>query len=283
MFSRLSPRLPARPLRYLPLALLAALTLAGSLHAHDAATADHDQDHVHDSATSDHEHGHDHDHAPTTSDHEHGHDHGHAPTTADHEPDHHPDHPMADQGAGHDHAPATADHEPDHPHDHAREDAGHDPGHAQVPPESTGDHDHAADQGHAHDHGDHGDHGDHRREVPREWLERESPLPPSADNLALGQEAYRRYCAACHGESGRGDGVAAGVAGFVPAPTDLAQHGAGHAAGEYAWLVKAGNPQSAMPRFAGKLGEEETWAVVLYIRHVLAADEEGSEIGGHAH
>ncbi len=186
MSFRLSLRCPSRPLGSLPLALLAALALAGPLHAHDAETADH---------------GHAHDHS------------------------------------------SAADH----------------------------------DQAHGHDHSEHG------REVPREWLERESSLPPSDDDLALGQETYRRYCAACHGEGGRGDGVAADVAGFMPAPTDLARHGTGHAAGEYAWLVKAGNPLSAMPRFAGKLGEAETWAVVLYIRHVLAAGEADDEAGGHAH
>ena len=159
--------------------------------------------------------------------------------------------------------------------------------HAAHAHDDHGDHAHppapASDHGdHAHGHGDHA-HGDHGRQAPQEWLERESPLSPSADTLAFGQQVYQRYCAACHGERGRGDGVAAGVAGFVPVPTDLAQHGAGHAAGEYAWLVKAGNPDSAMPRFAGKLGEEEAWAVVLYIRHVLAADAEGNGAGGHRH
>jgi len=179
----------------------------------------------------------------------------------------------------HAHAPAPASDHGDHG-DHS--DHG-DHAHAPVPASDHGDHAHAPAP--ANDHGDHGDHahGDQRRQTPQEWLERESPLAPNADNLAFGQEVYQRYCAACHGERGRGDGVAAGVAGFVPVPTDLAQHGAGHAAGEYAWLVKAGNPDSAMPRFAGKLGEEEAWAVVLYIRHVLAADAEGNGAGGHRH
>ncbi|AXY41023.1 c-type cytochrome [Halomonas sp. JS92-SW72] len=226
---------PKRSLRHLPLVLLAALALAGPLHAHD----DHG-DHAHAPA---HDHG-NHAHAPA---HDHG-NHAHAPA---------PDNDHGD----HAHAPAPANDHGDHAH-------------APAPANDHGDH--------AHGHGDHA-HGDHGRQAPQEWLERESPLPPSADNLAVGQEAYQRYCAACHGERGRGDGVAAGVAGFVPIPTDLAQHGAGHAAGEYAWLVKAGNPDSAMPRFAGKLGEEETWAVVLYIRHVLAADADGNGTGGHRH
>ncbi|WP_444984915.1 c-type cytochrome [Halomonas mongoliensis] len=210
MSAFVSPKRPLRPLRHLPLILLAALALAGPLHAHDDSK---------ESQASAPHHG----------------AHAHAPA------------PASDHG------------------DHA---------HAPAPANDHGDH--------AHGHGDHA-HGDHGRQAPQEWLDRESPLVPSADNLAFGQQVYQRYCAACHGERGRGDGVAAGVAGFVPVPTDLAQHGAGHAAGEYAWLVKAGNPESAMPRFAGKLGEEETWAVVLYIRHVLAAGEADDEAGGHRH
>ncbi|QTF93872.1 c-type cytochrome [Halomonas sp. BM-2019] len=178
--------------------------------------------------------------------------------------------------------PLPAHDDGDHTHDHGHGDHAHAHDHG----DHAHDHgDHAHDHGdHAHDHGDHAhDHGDHARQAPPEWLERDNPLPPSADNLAFGQETYARYCAVCHGETGRGDGVAAGVAGFVPVPTDLAQHGAAHGAGEYAWLVKEGNPQSAMPRFDGKLGEDAIWAVVLYVRHILAAGDEGHEADGHAH
>jgi mono/diheme cytochrome c family protein len=42
---------------------------------------------------------------------------------------------------------------------------------------------------------------------------RPDPAPPPGESL------YRRYCAACHGGSGRGDGPAAG--GLCPPPPDL--------------------------------------------------------------
>ena len=36
-----------------------------------------------------------------------------------------------------------------------------------------------------------------------------------------GQAAYRRYCSACHGTDGKGDGVVSGL--MTPRPTDLTQ------------------------------------------------------------
>ncbi|WP_305038571.1 c-type cytochrome [Halomonas alkalisoli] len=152
--------------------------------------------------------------------------------------------------------------------------------------------DHAAhgDDGHAHggdDHAAHGDdghgaddhaHGDggHGWKAPQEWAERESPLEPDAETLAQGMQVYQRYCSACHGPSGEGNGLAPAAAYYDPSPTNLALHGAAHAAGEYAWQIKEGNSNSAMPRFQGKLDEDAIWSVVLYIRHTLA-DEHVAE------
>ena len=40
-----------------------------------------------------------------------------------------------------------------------------------------------------------------------------------------GEEIFMKYCAACHGESGRGDGpVAAGLATTVPDLTAISRH-----------------------------------------------------------
>lgn len=41
----------------------------------------------------------------------------------------------------------------------------------------------------------------------------------AADDLQAGEASYRRYCAACHGPTGRGDGVASST--LRPPPTDL--------------------------------------------------------------
>lgn len=44
---------------------------------------------------------------------------------------------------------------------------------------------------------------------------------PAEANVAQGQKLYLRYCSACHGESGRGDGIVSGM--MRPKPTDLTQ------------------------------------------------------------
>ncbi|PMR75544.1 c-type cytochrome [Billgrantia endophytica] len=126
------------------------------------------------------------------------------------------------------------------------------------------------------DHSTHGD-GGHGWKAPQEWAERESPLEPDADTLAWGEQVYQRYCSACHGLGGDGNGPAA-IAGLDPSPTNLALHGAGHRVGEYAWLVREGSPATAMPGFKETLGDDDVWSVVLYIRHELAKDD-----GGQAH
>lgn len=41
----------------------------------------------------------------------------------------------------------------------------------------------------------------------------------AADSRAPARTAYLRYCSACHGESGKGDGVVSGA--MTPRPTDL--------------------------------------------------------------
>jgi len=52
-------------------------------------------------------------------------------------------------------------------------------------------------------------------------LARASSVAGAAEAGPPGKAMYRKYCAACHGETGKGDGV---VSGFMqPKPTDLTQ------------------------------------------------------------
>ncbi|MCG6657454.1 c-type cytochrome [Halomonas campisalis] len=259
-------------------------------HAHgDDGHAHGDDGHAH--GDSDHAHGDD-GHAYGDSDHAQGDDgHAHGDDNHAHGDDGHAhgdgDHAHGDDDHAHgngDHAHGNDDHahgDGDHVHgdgdgDHAHGNDGHahgDDGHAH------GDDGHAhGDDGHAHGDDDHA-HGDggHGWQAPQEWVERVNPLEPDAETLAYGQQVYQRYCSACHGLEGAGDGPAAAIAGFDPSPTNLVLHGAAHGAGEYAWLIKEGGHTSAMPRYLDKLDDEAVWSVVHYIRHELAGDH-----GDHA-
>jgi mono/diheme cytochrome c family protein len=45
--------------------------------------------------------------------------------------------------------------------------------------------------------------------------------PPAGDNLAQGHALYQRYCSACHGPGGKGDGIVSGL--MRPQPANLTQ------------------------------------------------------------
>ncbi|WP_111412626.1 c-type cytochrome [Billgrantia lactosivorans] len=193
-------------------------------------------------------------------------------------------------------AKAPAGHEAAHPADHEH-DIGHDTGqparteHEQVPTQDEHDagnraadapspgQSHSAEEGHAsHDGGASG-----ARVVPPAWASRDNPLPLDPATLAAGEQVFQRFCSTCHGPTGRGDGQAPAVATFDPSPANLALHGPGHDAGEYAWVIHEGNAASAMPRFAEKLNEKEIWSVVHYIRHGLAHDQQERDSRAHDH
>lgn len=45
--------------------------------------------------------------------------------------------------------------------------------------------------------------------------------PPAGDAVAQGHKLYLRYCSACHGPDGKGDGIVSGL--MRPQPIDLTQ------------------------------------------------------------
>ena len=58
----------------------------------------------------------------------------------------------------------------------------------------------------------------------------QNPVRADAESTAAGGRAYAKFCANCHGASGRGNGrLATGIAAYGPRPSDLVddvwQHG----------------------------------------------------------
>lgn len=96
-------------------------------------------------------------------------------------------------------------------------------------------------------------------------------VPYQAASIVSGQALYAAHCAACHGESGGGDGPAA--RGLPRPPADLrAGHIEAHTAGDLFWWIGQGIPGSGMPGFAGRLREEERWDLVNFLRALGAAE-----------
>ena len=105
--------------------------------------------------------------------------------------------------------------------------------------------------------------------IPEPYRSMPEPLPGSAAMLKRGAEVFVQNCASCHGSSGLGDGPAGKA--LVPPPANLAwlSHSRMGGSDRYIyWTVAEGGLPlgTAMPAFKGTLSQEDTWAVVAYVR-----------------
>ncbi len=91
-----------------------------------------------------------------------------------------------------------------------------------------------------------------------------NPFPPTADSVAIGEPIYFAACAACHGDSGLGDGPA-GV-GLPKEPADLIVHVPLHSDTILYEFIRDGIVEAGMPVQEGSLSEEEMWHLVNYLR-----------------
>lgn len=93
--------------------------------------------------------------------------------------------------------------------------------------------------------------------------------PTQIPNLKTGKDVYQQKCAACHGNTGRGDGPLArgGKAPMNPPPTDFTDPmyvaGASPFRAYNALLV--GMPDSAMGGFDDILDDHELWSVAFFL------------------
>ena len=92
------------------------------------------------------------------------------------------------------------------------------------------------------------------------------PIPSRPPSLARGAIVFHEQCAACHGETGRGDGPKAKTLQGPPAANlaDPAIMG-GTSLLEIFRKTAIGVPGTAMPEFADDLSEDDRWAVAAYV------------------
>jgi len=93
------------------------------------------------------------------------------------------------------------------------------------------------------------------------------PIPARPPSLDRGAVVFRERCAACHGESGRGDGPKARTLKGPP-PANLTDRAV---MGNKSLLdifrrIAIGTPGTAMPEFAEDLPAEDRWAVAAYVQ-----------------
>ncbi len=92
------------------------------------------------------------------------------------------------------------------------------------------------------------------------------PVPTRPPSLARGAAVYQVQCAACHGETGHGDGPKAkNLTG--PPPTSLADPKvmAGISTVDMYRKILLGVAGTAMPQFEEALSDEDRWAVTAYV------------------
>ena len=89
------------------------------------------------------------------------------------------------------------------------------------------------------------------------------PVPIDFALLARGRQRYGIYCAPCHGQVGRGDGMIV-RRGYRPPPSFHIDRLRAQPAGYYFDVITAGF--GAMPDYAAQVTVPDRWAIVAYVR-----------------
>lgn len=103
--------------------------------------------------------------------------------------------------------------------------------------------------------------------VPKAYQGLSNPLSPDGRMVSEGKVLYQANCAACHGDTGAGDGPAA--AGMSPPPANLQWLASRPMAsdGYLMWAISEGGAElgTAMPAFKNSLSENQRWKVIRYL------------------
>ena len=100
-------------------------------------------------------------------------------------------------------------------------------------------------------------------EAPKEADNIKNPLAGDDEAASKGKKLYSTMCAICHGNKGKGDGMAG--MNLKPRPTNLALVSVqGQTDGAIYWKITEGRPP--MASYKQVLKEEQRWQLVNYIR-----------------
>lgn len=99
--------------------------------------------------------------------------------------------------------------------------------------------------------------------VPANFKSMKNPVAVSDASTKAGQTLYAKTCAACHGKTGLGDGPKAKSLKTVATNFTKAES-QNQTDGEHFYKTKTG--RGDMPKYEGKLSDDDIWNVVNYVR-----------------
>ena len=100
-------------------------------------------------------------------------------------------------------------------------------------------------------------------EVPAKFKSMENPEATDAESVKVGRMLYNKNCASCHGKTGLGDGSKA--RGLDTHPGDMSASAyQSQTDGEHFYKSKFG--RNEMPKYEGKVADEDIWHMVNFMR-----------------
>ncbi|MCX6333334.1 MAG: cytochrome c [Bacteroidia bacterium] len=99
--------------------------------------------------------------------------------------------------------------------------------------------------------------------APAEYKTKKNPVAQSDASNKAGMALYTKNCASCHGKTGLGDGVKARALKDFPGDFSAAAF-QNQTDGEHFYKTRAGKGE--MPKYEGKLADEDIWNIVNYMR-----------------
>ena len=99
--------------------------------------------------------------------------------------------------------------------------------------------------------------------VPAQASSTKSPLANNATTIKEGMTVYQSFCSPCHGNKGKGDGVAAAALTIKPADHTSASM-LNETDGSLFYKISEG--RTPMPQYKAALTETQRWELVAFIR-----------------
>jgi len=101
-------------------------------------------------------------------------------------------------------------------------------------------------------------------DIPAEYVSMKNPVKKTEQSLSLGKTSYTRYCAGCHGLTGKGDGdKLKNLMNITPANLSL-NDVTKETDGQHFYKIKIGRDN--LHSFKGKVDDEAIWSIILYMK-----------------